>query len=233
MICLICHRICRISDHVISSYNVMNMGKRWYFRFNFRQYNILECNIFATVLMVFTIITAMESVNGQMHVSVAWRTGFCEHHVTWFVSKAFNSVYLVNPVKEWWTSSPTMLLRVARFVSSGHSTRLLWWRHKCASLSQWWSDLHWLFEMWRIWWSIPMRLSRWSHLAQGQVLWLIIDASQIATVAYNNQKRGLAVGQVKTKVLVAKIMVLQKDLARQTNDSKTVSLCTTLSSLYQ
>ena len=35
-----------------------------------------------------------------------------------------------------------------------------------------------------------------------------------------NRKRELAVGQVKTKVRAAKTMVLQKDLAQQTNDSK-------------
>ena len=77
MICLTCHPICHISDHVISSSNAMNMGELLYhFRFNFRWNEILELNTFATVPMDSITITGMESVNGQMHASAARRTGF-------------------------------------------------------------------------------------------------------------------------------------------------------------
>ena len=51
----------------------------YHFRHNFRSYDILERNTSVTVRMGFTTISAMESVNGQMHVNVAWRTGFGGH----------------------------------------------------------------------------------------------------------------------------------------------------------
>ena len=48
-------------------------------------------------------------------------------------------------------------------------------------------------------------------------LWIINYQSKSMT--RKNRKRELVVGQVKTKVRAAKTMVLQKDLAQQTNDS--------------
>ena len=49
-------------------------------------------------------------------------------------------------------------------------------------------------------------------------LWVINYQSK--SMRHKNRKRVLAVGQVKTKVRAAKIMVLQKDLAQQTDNIK-------------
>ena len=49
-------------------------------------------------------------------------------------------------------------------------------------------------------------------------LW--ITNYQSKSMTSKTRKRELAVGQVKTKVRAAKTMVLQKDRAQQTNDSK-------------
>ena len=55
---------------------------------------------------------------------------------------------------------------------------------------------------------------------------------QSKSMRHKNRKRVRAVGQVKTKVRAAKIMVLQKDLAQQTDNIKKSFFCVFLNKKY-
>ena len=166
--------------------------------------------------MGFTIISAMESVNGQMHVNVAWRTGFCGHGS--------------NPKRK----SVELLQRMMDLLI-GHALQA---RQICAKQTldqgivmvsrtcQLISTMIWLALVISNVTNLEVNSNATVPLASCGIrcgsmthnLWIINYRSKSLT--RKNRKRVLAVGQVKTKVRAAKTMVLLKDHAQQTNYSK-------------